>query len=445
MVSAGQILTATLMLGGVLGGVMIGYPLAIVVGFVGLVAGVLSFGAVPTFELFYSRIFELLMNYPFLAIPMFVFMGSMLEHSGIADALYDALHGALGKIRGGLAIATVLIGTVLAAAVGILGASVTMLTLVALPSMLEKGYSKPLAAGSIMAGGTLGILIPPSVMLVVYGPLASLSVGKLLMGAFIPGLVLSGLYCLYIAVVCLIRPSMGPAIPKDQRISTLKIIRKLLVALVPPALLIMSVLGVIFLGIAPPTQAASIGALASILMALAYRKLTWKGLKDAAMQTVRISGMVMLVGPMAFAFVGVFIRVGGGDVISQLLLSAAIGKWGVLAIVLVLAVLLGMVMEWIGVLFILVPIVTPVMVQLGFDPLWFALMMCVALQTSFLTPPVAPAIFYFRGAVKPELGVNMGHMIRGVVPFVALVLVGLVILSVFPQLVLWLPAKMIGG
>lgn len=434
-----------LMLGGVFCGVMIGYPLAIVVGFVGLVAGVLSFGFMPTFELFYSRVYELLMNYPFLAIPMFVFMGSMLEHSGIAKDLYDALHGALGRIRGGLAVATILIGTVLAAAVGILGASVTMLTMVALPSMLEKRYSKTLASGSIMAGGTLGILIPPSVMLVVYGPLASLSVGKLLMGALVPGLLLSALYCIYVLVAALIRPAIAPAIPKDQQPRTIYVVKKLMIALLPPALLIMSVLGVIFLGIAPPTQAASIGALASILMALAYRKLSWKTLKDAAKQTVKISGMVMLVGPMAFAFVGVFIRIGGGDVIRQLLLNAPIGKWGVLAIVLTLSVLLGMVMEWIGVLFILVPIVTPIMVELGFDPLWFALMMCVALQTSFLTPPVAPAIFYFRGAVKPELGVDMGHMVRGVVPFIVMVLVSLVVLSIFPQLVLWLPAKMIGG
>lgn len=320
-----------------------------------------------------------------------------------------------------------------------------MLTMVALPSMLEKKYSKTLAAGSIMAGGTLGILIPPSVMLVVYGPLASLSVGKLLMGAFIPGLVLSGLYCVYVAVAALIRPTMGPAVQADQQPRTIVVIKRLTIALLPPALLIMSVLGVIFLGIAPPTQAASIGALASIFMALAYRKLTWKTLRDAAMQTVKISGMVMLVGPMAFAFVGVFIRIGGGDVISQLLLGAPIGKWGVLSIVLVLAVLLGMVMEWIGVLFILVPIVTPIMVKLGFDPLWFALMMCVALQTSFLTPPVAPAIFYFRGAVKKELGVDMGHMVRGVVPFIILVLVSLIILSFFPQFVMWLPRKMIGG
>ncbi len=445
MVSSGQILTAALMLGGVLCGVMIGYPLAIVVGFVGLVAGVAIFGMVPTFELFYSRTYELLMNYPFLAIPMFVFMGSMLEHSGIADDLFDALYGALGRLKGGLAIATVLIGTVLAAAVGILGASVTMLTLVALPSMMEKKYDKSLAAGSVMAGGTLGILIPPSVMLVVYGPLASLSVGKLLMGAFLPGFVLSALYCIYIAIVCRIKPSFGPAVPREQRRDMLQILKKLVVALLPPAALIMSVLGVIFLGIAPPTQAASIGALASILLALAYRKLTWKNLKDAAMQTVKISGMVMLVGPMAFAFVGVFIRAGGGEVISQLLLNAPIGRWGILSIVLLLAVLLGMVMEWIGVLFILVPIVTPIMVELGFNPLWFALMMCVALQTSFLTPPVAPALFYFRGAVKPELGVNMGHMIKGVVPFVLLILVGLLICSLFPNTVLWLPSIMIGG
>jgi len=444
MVDSGQLLTAVLMLGGVLGGVMIGYHLAIIVGFVGLVAGVVLFGILPTLELFYSRTYELLTNYTFLAIPMFVFMGSILEHSGIARDLYDALYEALGRLKGGLAIATVLIGTILAAAVGILGASVTMLTLVALPSMIEKGYDKSLAAGSIMAGGTLGILIPPSVMLVVYGPLASLSVGKLLMGAFLPGFLLSGLYCIYIAIVCYIKPFYGPAISREQRLSTLQILKKLLVSLFPPAVLVMSVLGVIFLGIAPPTQAASVGAFASILLALVYRKFTWENFKAAAMQTVKISGMVILVGAMCFSFVGVFIRVGGGEVISQLILNASISRWGILGIVLLLTVLLGMVMEWIGVLFILVPIVTPIMAKLGFDPLWFALMVCITLQTSFLTPPVAPAIFYFRGAVDPELGVNTGHMIKGVLPFIFLILVGLVICSLFPNIILWLPSIMIG-
>jgi len=444
MVDSGQLLTAVLMLGGVLGGVMIGYHLAIIVGFVGLVAGVVLFGILPTLELFYSRTYELLTNYTFLAIPMFVFMGSILEHSGIASDLYDALYEALGRLKGGLAIATVLIGTILAAAVGILGASVTMLTLVALPSMIEKGYDKSLAAGSIMAGGTLGILIPPSVMLVVYGPLASLSVGKLLMGAFLPGFLLSGLYCIYIAIVCYIKPFYGPAISREQRLSTLQILKKLLVSLFPPAVLVMSVLGVIFLGIAPPTQAASVGAFASILLALVYRKFTWENFKAAAMQTVKISGMVILVGAMCFSFVGVFIRVGGGEVISQLILNASISRWGILGIVLLLTVLLGMVMEWIGVLFILVPIVTPIMAKLGFDPLWFALMVCITLQTSFLTPPVAPAIFYFRGAVDPELGVNTGHMIKGVLPFIFLILVGLVICSLFPNIILWLPSIMIG-
>jgi len=295
-----------------------------------------------------------------------------------------------------------------------------------------------------MAGGTLGILIPPSVMLVVYGPLASLSVGKLLMGAFLPGFLLSGLYCIYIAIVCYIKPFYGPAISREQRLSTLQILKKLLVSLFPPAVLVMSVLGVIFLGIAPPTQAASVGAFASILLALVYRKFTWENFKAAAMQTVKISGMVILVGAMCFSFVGVFIRVGGGEVISQLILNASISRWGILGIVLLLTVLLGMVMEWIGVLFILVPIVTPIMAKLGFDPLWFALMVCITLQTSFLTPPVAPAIFYFRGAVDPELGVNTGHMIKGVLPFIFLILVGLVICSLFPNIILWLPSIMIG-
>jgi tripartite ATP-independent transporter DctM subunit len=445
MIEIGQSVIPLLMLIGVILGSLIGYPLGVVVGFVGLVGGIVLFGPLPVFEILYSRIYEILMNYSLLAIPLFVFMGSMFECSGIAEGLYDALYRVFGKLKGGLAIASVLIGTVLAAAVGILGASVTMLTLVALPSMLEKGYNKQLACGSIMAGGTLGILIPPSVMLVVYGPMAGLSVGKLFMAAFMPGFLLSALYCVYIAILCMFKPSLGPAISEEEQLSPMENLKKLFVAMVPPAILIMSVLGTIFLGIAPPTQAASIGALASILMVIAYRKLTLDIFNKAMIQTVKITGTVMFVAVMTYFFVGIFIRAGGGDIITQLVLSLPGGRWGILFAIMLATLFLGMVMEWIGVVFILVPIMTPIIIELGFNPLWFALMMCVALQMSFLTPPVAPAIFYMRATARPEWGVSASDMMLGIIPFVGIIILALVILSVFPEIILWLPSKMIGG
>jgi tripartite ATP-independent transporter DctM subunit len=445
MIEIGEIVIAFLMLGGVIVGALIGYPLGIIVGSIGVFSGIVIFGPIPTFEILYSRVYEILMNYSLLALPLFVFMGSILEVSGIADGLYDALYGAFGKLKGGLAITSVIIGTILAAAVGILGASVTMLTLVALPSMLERGYSKQLASGSIMAGGTLGILIPPSIMLVIYGPMAGLSVGKLFMAAFIPGFLLSALYCVYIAILCIFKPSLGPSIPEDKQLSPLENLKKLFVAMFPPVILIMSVLGTIFLGIAPPTQAAAIGALVTVFMAIAYRKLTLDILNKAMIQTVKITGSVLFVAAMTFFFVGIFIRAGGGEVITRLVLSIPGGRWGILFAILAINFFLGMVMEWIGVVFILVPIFTPIMIKLGFDPLWFALMMCVALQMSFLTPPVAPAIFYMRSAAKDEWGVSTLDMMKGIIPFVGIIIIALIICSIFPEVILWLPSKMLGG
>ena len=264
-------LITIIMLGGVFVGVMTGYPLAIVIGALALIIGYLVFGDTVA-SVLYTRAYDIMRNYVVLAVPLFVFMGVMLERSGITERLYDVLYLWLGGLRGGLAIVTVIIGTIMAACVGIIAASVTMLALVALPSMVKRGYSKSLAAGSICAGGTLGILIPPSIMLVLYGPQAQISVGKLFFGAFIPGFILSGLYIAYIGFRSLIQPEVAPAVPLEERKIPLK--RKffmLLTALVPPVLLVMAVLGTIFTGIAPPTEAAGIGAFAAIMLTLAYQ------------------------------------------------------------------------------------------------------------------------------------------------------------------------------
>jgi tripartite ATP-independent transporter DctM subunit len=444
MTEIGPEITTAIMLLGVLIGVLLGYPLAIAVGALGLIVGAFVFGPRAAFDLYYSRVFELLNNYVLLAIPLFVFMGTMLERSGIAEDLYDALYLWLGPLRGGLAISTVLIGTVMAAAVGILGASVTMLALVALPSMVRRGYDKPLACGSVCAGGTLGILIPPSVMLVVYGPMAAISVGKLFMAAFIPGVTLSALYCAYIGFRCFAQPRKGPSIPVEERaMSFFKKSLRLLGALLPPALLILSVLGVIFLGIAPPTEAASIGAVAATLLALAHRRLNLQVLKETALSTVRISSMILLIGVMSYAFVGVFIRAGGGKVITELILGAPFGRWGAFVMIMFIIFVLGFVIEWLGIVFIMVPIVTPLAPALGFDPLWFSMMICVNLQMSFLTPPFAPALFYLRGSLDPTLGVTMGDIMKGIAPFVILIMVGLGLCVLFPDLILWLPGEMV--
>ena len=444
MIDISQETIAIILLVGVLFGVITGFPLAPVIAGIALIVGYFTWGGPQVTSLFYSRMWGLIRSYVILAAPLFIFMGIMLERSGIAERLYDALYLWLGGFRGGLAITTVLIGTVLAACVGIIGASVTMLALVALPAMVKRGYDKALASGSVCAGGTLGILIPPSIMLVLYGPMAEISVGKLFMAAFIPGLVLSGLYCTYIAIYCLFQPHKAPAVPpKERTVPFLKKTTLLLTAMVPPVMLVLAVLGSIFFGVAPPTEAASVGAFAATLLALAYRRLTFRALKETAFETLRVTSKVIFVAVCAFMFVGVFLGLGGGNVVKEIILSAPGGKWGAFLLIMFTVFILGMFIDWLGIIFIMIPIITPIGPVLGFDTIWLAMMICVNLQMSFLTPPFAYAIFFLRAAVSPELEVSTADIIRGVIPFVFLIMVGLGLCVAFPQLITWLPSQMI--
>lgn len=436
-------LIAALMLGGLLVGVLTGFPLAFVMGAVAVFFGFMVWGGGVS-QLLYTRIFMVLSNYVILAVPLFVFMGLMLERSGITEKLYDALYLWLGPFRGGLAIATVLIGTILAACVGIIAASVTMLSVIAVPSMVKRGYSKSLATGATCAGGSLGILIPPSIMLVFYGPMAGISVGKLFFAAFPAGLLLSVLYVSYIAIRSFVQPSIAPSVPSEETaVSFTKKTRVLLYSLAPPVILILAVLGTIFFGIAAPTEAAGVGAFVATLLALAYGRLNWRVLKETGLLTVKSCGMIFLFVVMSIAFVGVFIGAGGNEVVANVILATPGGKWGAFAAIMVITFILGMFIDWLGIVFIMVPIITPLTEVLGFDPLWFSMMIIVNLQMSFMTPPYAPAIFICRGAVPEELGIVTADIIRGILPFVLLVVVGLGLFIAFPQILLWLPAQMI--
>jgi tripartite ATP-independent transporter DctM subunit len=446
MINVNPELVTFIMLGGILVGVLLGYPLALVVGGIGIVMGILLFGIDISLQLIYQRLFELINNYILLAVPGFIFMGIMLGYSGITERMFAAMYLWLSGFRGGLAVITILIGTILAACVGIIGASVTALAIIALPEMVKRGYSRTLAAGAVCAGGTLGILIPPSIMLVVYGPMAALSVGKLFFGAFMPGFMLSAMYCIYIAIHSFVKPHIAPPVPEAERaVPWRKKLGDLIVSLIPPGVLIMGVLGSIFFGVAAPTEAAAVGALVATMLAIIYRQFSFKILKDTALETVKVTGMVLLIGATAYAFVGVFMRAGGGDIVKEMILGAPGGKWGIFAIIMFIVFLLGYFIDWLGILFIVVPIITPVGEALGFDKLWFAMMICVNLQTSFLTPPFAYAIFYLRGAADPALGVETGHIIRGVIPYIIIILIGLGLLITFPQIILWLPSQMIKG
>lgn len=281
-------------------------------------------------------------------------------------------------------------------------------------------------------------------MLVIYGPMANISVGKLFMAAFFPGFVLSALYCTYIALRCFFQPKIAPAVPVEER--TVPFIKKtimLLTSLVPPTLLILAVLGSIFLGIAPPTEAAAVGAFAATILTIAYRRFSLDVLKDTASQTLKVTSMILLIGGLSFAFVGVFIATGCGKVVEAVILGAPGGHWGAFAMVMFIIFLLGFFIDWIGIIFIMVPIIAPIAPALGFDPLWFGMMIVINLQMAFMTPPMAAAIFYLRGSAAPELGVTMGDIIRGVFPFVGLIMIGLGLCVAFPQLILWLPSLMI--
>jgi len=432
-----------LMFGGLLIGILLGYPLAIVIGGVGMFAGILFLGPV-VFKMFPLRIIGLMSSYILLAVPLFIFMGTMMEISGTAERLFGALYLWLGRLRGGLAIATILMGTILAACVGIIAASTIMMGLIALPSMLQRRYNKEIACGSVCAGGTLGILIPPSVMLVFYGPMASLSVGRLMMGAFMPGLLLSTLYISYVGIRCLIRPEDGPPMPPEERAAPLlKKLGMLMSGLLPPIFIIMAVLGSIFFGVASPTEAAALGALASVILALAYRRLTLETLTRSMLQTLKITCMAFLIVWGATMFTGTFLRLGGGEVVTNLVLAMPGGRWGAFGVIMFIIFILGMFIDWMGILFVMVPIVTPIGEVLGFDPIWFALMVCVNLQMAFMTPPFAYAIFFLKGICKPEWEITTGHIMRGVLPFVALIIIALVLCAVFPQIILWLPGIMI--
>ncbi len=434
-----------LMLGGVFVLVMTGFPISFVIGSVAFIVGLAVFGPTTTFHILYSRFYDLSLNYPYLAVPLFTFMGVILQHSGVTKDLYESLYEAMGRLRGGLAVVTIIFGTILAACLGVIAASVTILTLIALAPMVTRGYDKSLAAGSIIASGTLGILIPPSIMLVVYAPQAGLSTGQMFMGAIFPGLLLSACYILYVVIRCAINPSLGPAIPADKitPFSGAKLIR-LFKSLLPPLFLITAVLGTIFTGIAPPTEAAAVSCTAAVLLAIVYRKFSWGLIKQASLETMKVSAFVVLIAAMCYSYVGIFMNAGAGDVVAQFILSVPGGKWASFFVIMAIVFLLGMFIEWIGIVFIVVPIFSPILATLGFDPFWSGMMICINMQMAFQTPPMAMSIFVLKGTAPEELGVTMWDIIKGVIPFILIIMFVLIICSIFPGVITWLPHKMIG-
>lgn len=420
---------------------VMGYPIAFVLGGIATIFGLIFIG--PTaISFFMFKIYGLLADYLLVAVPLFVFMGLVIEKSGLANRLYDAMHVLMGRVRGGLAIATVITATIFAAATGVVSASVVTIGLLALNAMLKYKYDKPLATGAICAGGTLGVLIPPSVLLIIYGPTAGVSVGKLFMGAFIPGILLSLLYVLYIAVRCYFRPEMGPALPsEDLNVPKSRKLYLFATSVLPVATLILAVLGSIFFGVAAPTEAAGIGALAAIGLAAAYRRFNFADFKEAVYRTATVTAMTFMVLIGAGFFTVVFVHLGGKEVVQNLITGLPLPNWGILFAMLFLIFIMGMFLDAIAIIMIAVPIITPIAAGLGYDPVWFALLVLVTMQTGFLSPPFALSIFYLKGIAPPEI--KTAHIYRGVLPFIILQVIGIIILALFPGLITWLPNMMV--
>jgi len=387
-----------------------------------------------------DRIWNVMENWVMVALPMFVFMGLLLDRSGIARDLMNGFARLLGGVRGGLAITVTLIGLLLAATTGIIGASVVLLALLGLPVMLKQGYDPRLATGTVCAVGTLGILIPPSIMLVLMADRMAMSVGDLFLGAVFPGALLGGLYVLYLLGYGLIRPDHAPAAPRET--VDWRAIVGLFSAILPPGLLIFAVLGSIFFGLATPTEAAGVGAAGALLLAWLKRQLGPGVMADVLRETTQTTAFIFAVLLGATAFALVLRGLGGDALIERLLLGLPFGPDGILLCILLATFILGFFLDWIELTLIILPLVAPVVVGLGFDPIWFTVMFAVCLQTSFLTPPVGFAIFYLKGVAPP--GIKVTTIYRGVTPFIILQIIALAILFYWRELVTWLPAQAYG-
>ncbi|MCF8050898.1 MAG: TRAP transporter large permease subunit [Desulfobacterales bacterium] len=425
---------------------MFGFPVTFTLMGTALCFGLIGFGW-SFFNLLPFRIWGVMTNVTLLAVPLFVFMGVMLERSGLAEELLDTMGMLFGRIRGGLAISVVVVGALLGASTGIVGATVVTMGLLAVPTMLKRGYNKSLTTGTVSASGTLGQIIPPSIVLVLIGDIVGVPVGDLFVGAVLPGLVLVGLYILYIVLVSLIKPEWSPAIPREElaAMSGFDMLKRVGRAMFPPLFLMVAVLGSIFAGIASPTEAAAVGAVGATVLTVANRKFSLKILREVMHTTLQLTCMVFIILVGAAAFGLVFRGLGGDGLVRHFLggIAENHGNHFVLFIVMALIFVIGFFLDFIEITFIHVPVLAPIMFEFGFDPAWFCILIAVNLQTSFMTPPFGFSLFYLKAVTPPEI--TTGHIYRGIIPFVFFQLIGLLIVVFYPKLVTWLPSVVFGG
>ena len=446
-------LLTVLMFGSLAVLLLAGLPLSFVTGGLACIF-LFVFGDAAMLNMLPSRIFPLMTDYQLSAIPLFIFMASVLERAGVIERMFDVIYRCLGGLKGGLATAAILASTVLAAMCGVIGATEVTMGLIALPAMLKRNYDVRLASGAILGGGTLGILIPPSILAILFAVVAQQSVGELFLGAVIPGLLLSSLYIAYVTVRCYLNPSLGPALDPSERITTREKL-VLLRGMAAPITLVALVLGVIFTGIATPVEAAGIGTFGALVVAGNQRKLSWEALQSAAVTTVKVSAMVLWIVFGATMFVGFYVVNGGQQFVSDMIIGTGLGPYGILLVMMIILVMLGMFLDWVGILLLAVPIFLPIVKSLSFDgmlglpgvdpadvALWFAVVYMVNMQMSFLSPPFGYALFYLKSVAPPQ--VTMGQIYASSLPFLLLQALGLFICVLFPQITIWLPRLVYG-
>ncbi len=428
-----------------IGLIMLGFPIAFTLMAMGVGFAWLAFDGnwEPVMSLLVQRTWSVMTNDILISVPLFVFMGYVVERANILDRLFRSIQIAAGGIPGSLAIATLATCTLFATATGIVGAVVTLMGLLAFPAMLKQGYDVKLSAGVVCAGGCLGILIPPSIMLILYGATAGVSPVQLYAGAFFPGLMLAGMYMVYVVIRCTLNPSLAPPLPPEQRnVPLAKIAYELVTAFVPLALLILSVLGAIMFGLATPSEAAAIGALGALVLAAAYRSLTFEKLKESVFLTARTSAMVGWLFVGSFTFSAVFAILGGDAVIKDFVVGLDMSPFMFLVVTQIIIFILGWPLEWTEIIVIFVPIFLPLLDHFGIDPLFFGILIALNIQTSFLSPPVAMAPFYLKGVAPKHVSIN--DIFAGVMPFMLIVVFAMVLLYIFPGIGMWLPSYLYG-
>jgi tripartite ATP-independent transporter DctM subunit len=433
-------LLTVLMLGALVATLVLGVPIAFATGAVAVVFGVWLFD-VNTLNLIVSRVFTLMGNQILVSVPLFILMAMILEKAGIAEDIFKAAYVWSGRLRGGLAIAVIVSCALMAAMVGVIGAEIVTMGVVALPAMLKRHYAKSLALGSICAGGGLATLIPPSVVFIMYALTTGSSIGQLYMAGVIPGLMLGVMYIGYVVIVSYMKPELAPAAPRHE--TEIPLLEKLsyLRSLILPAGVAFGVLGSLYLGIATPTEAAGVGVMGAVIAAAVNRRLSWSAISSAVVETTKVTCMLYWLFFGASALVGIYTIAGGTEYLKQLMAELPIGKWGILIVVNLIWIALGAIIDWIGILLLTAPIFVPVLVALGFDPVWIGVMFCMNMQISYLSPPFGPAAFYLKGAAPPE--VSMGDIFRSVWPFIGIQFLALGLLIAFPQIALWLPRTML--